>query len=193
MSKCTAASMAQEGLTRGRQKIPYSKEDCQAFVEKCLAAAGGGSHNWSGSNHMFRNALTYHNMIDREPPIGAWVFKARGPEAAGYNLPSRYKKGGDRYNGDLLDYYHVGIYCGNGQVAHSTTADGIDGARVDTTLPKWQYYGLCKYVAYDAEGPVTDDNTDSDAIARAFDYLARGYEYLAKAKEILERMTNGNG
>lgn len=40
---------------------------------------------------------------------GMVAFKRRRPGEGRYALPDQYKEGGDRYNGDLNDYYHIGV------------------------------------------------------------------------------------
>lgn len=187
-----ALTFAREARKRAETRIPYAKEDCQAFVEATLQSAGGGRHDWSGSNHMFRSACSLTSAITTEPEVGALLFKARAPGEAKYNLPARYKKGGDRYNGDLNDYYHVGIYLGNGMVAHSTTASGIDGTRVDTSLSSWGYYGLCWYVDYGRTVSAVDRNI-LDAIEAFRDALTDNpSQVIELANDILRRYNNGD-
>lgn len=40
---------------------------------------------------------------------GMAAFKVHLPGESGYDLGSQYKPGGDRYNGDVGDYYHIGL------------------------------------------------------------------------------------
>ena len=122
--------------------IPYSKLDCQAFVERVLADCGV-SHNWKGSNHMWRDALTWkgtaQECADRygSIPPGAWLFTVKhdGGET---------KRG---YHDDEGNAAHVGIFVGPDLgVMHSTT-----GGVQCTSWPdpkRWTHVGLCKYIAY---------------------------------------------
>lgn len=75
---------------------------------------------------------------------GDIVFKAYAPGESGYNLPKRYKPGGAYYNGDLNDYYHVGVVTRTSplQITHMTTPT----VKVDTKIGKWQYYGKLTYL-----------------------------------------------
>ena len=92
--------------------IPYSKMDCQAYVEEVLADCGvrnsnGKRYNWKGSNDMWRNALkwrgTIQDALDKfgSIPDGAWVFiiKNDGGEA---------ERG---YHDGEGNATHVAIYC----------------------------------------------------------------------------------
>lgn len=92
--------------------IPYSKLDCQAFVEKVLEDCGirkpdGSVYNWRGSNSMWRNALTWKGTIAEclhrygEIPLGAWVFIIK-------NDGGEKEKG---YNDNRGNASHVAIYC----------------------------------------------------------------------------------
>lgn len=76
--------------------------------------------------------------------IGDIVFKAYEPGDSGYDLPSRYKNGGTYYDGDLKDYYHVGVVTSVRplHITHMTTPT----VKVDTKLGKWGYYGKLSYL-----------------------------------------------
>lgn len=79
--------------------VPYSKLDCQAFVEEVLKDSGvrkpdGTPYNWTGSNKMWRTALYWKGTIEEcintfgDIPLGAWVFIVKndgGEKARGYN------------------------------------------------------------------------------------------------------------
>lgn len=110
--------------------IPYSKYDCQAFVEAVARDAGirkpdGGIYNWKGSNHMWRAIHGWHGTIQScvtefgKIPPGAWVFIC-------------HHDGGEKdrgYNDNLGNFTHVGIYCHDGKmpVRDSTRFTGRDG------------------------------------------------------------------
>lgn len=116
--------------------IPYSSLDCQAFVEKVLKDCGE-THDWRGSNHMWREALSEKGKIKSwaDIPAGAWLFTVKndgGEKARGYNDSE----------GNAA---HVGIYLGGQDVMHSTTG----GVQWDTIASaRWTHYGLCKYIDY---------------------------------------------
>lgn len=121
--------------------IPYSKLDCQGFVEKVLADCGV-KKDWRGSNHMWRDALSYKEEITSydKIPAGAWLFTVKydgGEKERGYNDNEGNAK-------------HIGIYLGDGKVIHSTTG----GVQYDEiTSKRWTHYGKCKYINYDESKP----------------------------------------
>ena len=69
--------------------------------------------------------------------FGDVVFKAKEPGETGYNLPSKYRKGGSAYNGDLLDYCHIGVVKSVDplKIIHMTSPT----AKTDTSIGKWKY------------------------------------------------------
>lgn len=119
--------------------IPYSKLDCQAFVERVLSDCGI-KHDWRGSNHMWRDALTEKHPIDdiTAIPAGAWLFTVK-------------QDGGEKnrgYNDNEGNAKHVGIYLGDGEVIHSTSA-GEKCVQMDNiSSARWTNWGLCKYIIY---------------------------------------------
>lgn len=90
----------------GSQWIGHRVEDCSgAFVRAYRA------HNLSiyhGSNRIAREYV-----VELLPPSaakpGMMAFKLRKPGEKYYDLPSEYKQGGKNYNGDINDYYHIGL------------------------------------------------------------------------------------
>lgn len=69
---------------------------------------------------------------------GEVVLKGCGQNTKGWDLPSRYRKGGKYYNGDLTDYYHAGV-------VESVTPLRIrhmsKKMKTDTSLGQWNYHG----------------------------------------------------
>lgn len=133
--------------------LKYNQYDCQAFVEKVLSDSGEKGHNWKGSNHMWRNALswkgTLQECIDKFGciPLGAWVFNLKfdgGEKDRGYND----KEG---------NAYHVGIYVGNDNTRDSTKITGKRDGVGYRPLKEWNRVGLCKYLDYET------DNKDNNS------------------------------
>ena len=119
----TGEQFAEKAVNGNYIGIPYSKLDCQGFVERVLADCGvrksnGTVYDWRGSNSMYRNYYQWRGTISECVkkfgfiPIGALVF-------------TRKTDGGEKekgYNDGLGNFVHVGIYVGDPHgVIHSTT------------------------------------------------------------------------
>lgn len=179
------AEQARSGKYNG---IPYSKLDCQAFVEEVAKDSGirkkdGSIYNWKGSNSMWRNIQGWKGTVSEcraaygEIPLGAWVFirKTDGGEA-------------DRgYTDNLGNFAHVGIYCnlGGDPVRDSTRYAGRDGVGY-RPLKSFTHVLLPDFIDYseDDEGIYTietaaqvirDPNSNNADWIEALTYL---YTYL---------------
>lgn len=168
----TAASFILQAKIGNYLGLPYKRLDCQAFVERVLKDAGETGHNWRGSNHMWRDALSErHADCDFsiiEPPAGAWVFtlKHDGKEV---------EKG---YHDGLGNAQHVGIYLGNGDVIHSTSAGGSCVQMDKITSSRWTAWGLCKYIDYSAIiAPGADRAAVLDALKLIEQFILGGGVY----------------
>ena len=111
--RTTGKDMAEQAITGSYVGIPYSKLDCQAFVEQVLKDLGvrksdGSPYNWKGSNSMWRNHITWKGTIEEckkkfgQIPLGAFLFllKWDGGEV---------ERG---YHDGLGNASHVGLYTG---------------------------------------------------------------------------------
>lgn len=67
-----------------------------------------GQSIYHGSNRIARSYVKELLPISQAQP-GMAVFKLRKPGQQYYDLPAEYRQGGARYNGDLNDYYHIGL------------------------------------------------------------------------------------
>lgn len=130
--------------------VPYSKLDCQAFVEQVLKDCGvrkpdGSAYNWKGSNSMWRNALRWKGTIAECEqlfngiPLGSWLFIVRND-------------GGEKdrgYNDDEGNATHVGIYCREGSepVRDSTKTSKRDGVGY-RPLDGFTHVGLPTMIIY---------------------------------------------
>lgn len=136
----TAEIFVEQAQSAKYDGVSYNALDCQAFVEKVLNDAGEKGHNWRGSNHMWRDALTEKHPLEAvaDVPPGAWLFTLKhdgGEKNRGYNDNEGNAK-------------HVGIYLGNGRVRHSTSAGDYGVQYDDIISPRWTAWGLCKYIDY---------------------------------------------
>ena len=123
--------------------IKYEQLDCQALIERILKDCGE-KHDWRGSNHMWRDAVTARLPIDNidDIPAGALVFTVK-------NDGGEKERG---YNDDMGNAKHVGEYLGNGEVIHSTRNATSNGVQMDSiTSSRWTHYALLKCVQYNKE------------------------------------------
>lgn len=111
--RTTGADVAEQAKTGNYVGIPYSRLDCQGFVEQVLKDLGvrkedGSPYNWKGSNSMYRNFIRWRGTLDEcrkkfgGIPKGAFLFivKHDGGEV---------ERG---YHDDLGNASHVGLYLG---------------------------------------------------------------------------------
>lgn len=94
------------------------------------------------SNYFARCQMkTLDNLLDESQlHAGAVVYKSRRDTS---QLHARYQPGGRYYNGDLLDYYHVGVVTQVDplQITHCTSSENINGIARDTSIGKWSHVG----------------------------------------------------
>lgn len=156
--------------------IPYSKLDCQALMEEILTRSGVPHKNWIGSNDMWRNAVYSAAAISEWEaiPVGAWLFTVKhdGKE------PSYYHDG--------VNAAHVGWYCGNGKVIHSTTG----GVQWDTiTSRRWTHAALCKLLEYP---DVSNNDAPADS-ASAIQCLTQARALIDSAITMIKNGGTTNG
>lgn len=63
----------------------------------------------NGSNSIARTKLVGNVLPLCQAKPGMAAFKSKSPGEEGYNLPDKYKIGGSSYNGNLNDFYHIGL------------------------------------------------------------------------------------
>lgn len=116
--------------------------DCSgAFV---YAYKKHGHSIYHGSNRMARVEVKELLPMAMARP-GMAAFKKRPPEHAKYTLPAAYKKGGAYYNGDLNDYYHVGLVDVDGTILNAqSSSTGFVRSKADT----WDACGWLVQVDY---------------------------------------------
>lgn len=127
--KATTNAMAME---YGSRWIGHRVADCSGLFSWAAAQLGGYLPH--GSNSIFRKYCTEtgNNMSNLEP--GTAVFKRRE---------------GTKY-ADGIDWYHIGLYVGNGTVIEAkSTKAGV----VTSKLSDWHAWGRLKGVSYDSTAP----------------------------------------
>lgn len=117
---------------------------------------------WSGihgSNYAARYQSVELSQIKsvNQLSVGEAVFKARPQGNSSWDLPRRYQYGGQYYNGDLNDYYHVGVVTSINplMIMHMTSPVG----KTDTTLGKWGYHCKIKPLVF---AGAYDDNPETE-------------------------------
>lgn len=163
----TGEQFAKQAIDGNYIGIPYSKLDCQGFVERVLADCGirkpnGTVYDWRGSNAMYRNFQQWRGSIkDAEAAFGALPI--------GCLLYTRKTDGGEKekgYNDNLGNFAHVGIYLGEPHgVIHSTTGGVQWGKYPDK---RWNYCSLLSMLDY---GCKNSDNVISDDIIKQLDII----------------------
>ena len=125
------------------------KCDCIGMIKYSLRE-NGVQFSTTGTNWTERNQVTDVRKITSASVlrVGDVVFKAKYPGDEGYNLPTKYCKGGSAYNGDLTDYCHIGVVKSVDplRIIHMTSPT----AKTDTKIGKWAYAAELdsKYVNY---------------------------------------------
>ena len=118
--------------------------DCIGLIIGAIRRVGLKWIGIHGSNYAARYASVGFKKINavQELEVGNMVFKAYEPGNSRNTLPSRYKHGGKYYNGDLNDYYHVGVVTSVSplNITHMTSPT----VKVDTTIGKWAYKARIK-------------------------------------------------
>ena len=134
--------------------------DCIGLIIGAIRRMGLKWTGIHGSNYAARYETVDLQAIRGEGSLelGDIVYKAREPGQAKYDLPARYKKGQKYYNGDLKDYYHVGVVTRVDplNITHMTSPR----MKVDSKLGSWAWHGKCKPIVDAAEkGTVPGENT----------------------------------
>lgn len=91
--------------------------------------------NWAARKE-FVELRKFSNASELER--GDVVLKGTPQGSSGWALPSRYRKGGKYYNGDLTDYYHAGVV---ESVSPLRIRHMSSKMTTDTKVGKWNYHG----------------------------------------------------
>lgn len=148
--------------------------DCIGLIIGAIRRAGGVWRGIHGSNYAARREIA--GKVQRivgtgDLQIGEAVFKAGEPGEARYDLPDRYKPGGAFHNGDLRDYYHVGVVVSVYplRIRHMTTPK----PKTDTSIGKWSWHGKLSKIDYGSGTEEKGDREMTTAIV-ALPAMARG-------------------
>ena len=135
--------------------------DCIGLIIGALKRMGIAWNGIHGSNYAARYQTVGLQYIasESELELGDYVYKGVGKDGKGrrpcnagtfthkWDLPSRYFQGKAYYNGDMLDYYHVGVVTQVNplRITHMTSPS----VKVDTSVgmngkSPWNYHGKVK-------------------------------------------------
>ena len=169
--------------------------DCIGLIIGAIRRLGLKWSGIHGSNYAARRAVKNLQKIPVNADLSAGdiVFKAYEPGEKKYDLPDRYKSGGSYYNGDLRDYYHVGVVTQANplRITHMTTPT----VKVDTKLGKWAWYGQLKLL--DTAAPSKETTTEKPVMETATVIASKGRTVNLRSKPststgvILERVPIG--
>lgn len=161
--RTTGQDVAEQAITGGYLGQPYSKYDCQAFVEQVLKDLGvrkpdGSPYNWKGSNSMFRNYIRWRGTIEEcrkkfgSIPTGAFLFLVK-------NDGGEVEKG---YHDGLGNASHVGLYIGAGQFPcmDSQPTGGVQCRK----LSVFTHVGLMDMIDYATSPEPPSDPDDTEAV-----------------------------
>lgn len=144
--------------------------DCIGLIIGAIRRCGLKWTGIHGSNWAARKEIVNLHPVKSEADLEVGDIMLRGcnPGESGYALPSRYKKGGQYYNGDLTDYYHAGVVTKLNPLNITHMATRIT---VDTKLGRWNYAGRARILvnagAYKEESaPVSAPTPATGAQAR---------------------------
>ena len=126
--------------------------DCIGLIIGAIRRMGLKWTGIHGSNWAARKEIVGLEKVSNvnQLELGDIVLKGCNPGTSGYALPSRYKKGGQYYNGDLVDYYHAGVvYSLNPfQIRHMSNK-----MKIDTKLGQWNYHGKSRQLVNASTAP----------------------------------------
>ena len=112
-----------------------------------------GQSIYNGSNRIARVYVDELLPVSQALP-GMAAFKVRKPGQRYYNLKAEYKPGGEYYNGDVLDFYHIGLVDDDSD--YVLNAQSAKTGFVRSKLSEnWAYVARLKAVEYTEETTMT--------------------------------------
>lgn len=170
--RISGLDLAEQAITGNYVGIPYSKLDCQGFVEQVLKDCGvrkpdGTVYNWRGSNSMWRNYITWKGTkaecIQKfgEIPLGAFLFILKwdgGEKEKGY------------HDGEG-NASHVGLYTGTSPLPcmDSQGNRGVDYCKLNV----FTHVGLMEMVDYYNKPIPPEENPTKEDALKALETLTK--------------------
>ena len=137
--------------------------DCSGAFHFAYEQLGGYMPH--GSNAMARKyTINLMTIAEAKKTIGIKpkmvAYKIRKPNEKYYDLPKKYCVGGSEYNGDLNDYYHVGLIGEDGKVLN---AKSTKAGFVKSDLSEgWTHVGYLADTIYDGGIPSVPTSVPSE-------------------------------
>lgn len=152
MGKIPVSDLIADFQLMEREKWTYGADTRRGNVD-CSGAfvwsyEQHGHDIYHGSNRMARVEVESLITIDQAMIVpGMAAFKRRLPGEEYYALPSGYQPGGKAYNGDLSDYYHVGLV--DTDTSQVLNAQGEATGFVSSPITQgWTHVGYLTQVDY---------------------------------------------
>ena len=144
--------------------------DCIGLIIGAIRRMGLKWTGIHGSNWAARKEVEKLEKINsvNDLSVGDLVLKGCDQNTKGWALPSRYRKGGKYYNGDLTDYYHAGAVESVNplRIRHMSSK-----MTIDTKLGKWNYHGKLTILVKAAGGvtptPVPTSGSQAYVVAQS--------------------------
>ena len=153
MGKIPVDGLISQFETMFKEHWSYKWGYAQRYCVDCSGALVYGYRQYGQSIEHGSNAIARLYVVELVPiseaKPGMAAFKIRKPGDKWYDLPAKYQKGGARYNGDLNDYYHVGLVDHTGKSVLNAQSESAGFTR--TPVSKWACVGYLKAVDYDRE------------------------------------------
>lgn len=199
--KIAVSDLIADFRTMLREKWAYGWGSAKRGEVDCAGAFAWaykqhGASLYQGSNRMAREE------VDRLIPIGEAIvapgmaaFKRRAPGESGYALPASYQPGGSHLNGDLNDYYHVGLV--DEDTARVLNAQSSATGFVASPISQgWSHVGYLKQVDYGAvetprEPAVTVTSSDTAVTVAASGSTVNLRRSASKTAALVERIPLG--
>ena len=183
----TGKELADRAINGNYEGIPYTRLDCQGFVEQVLKDCGvrkknGDPYNWKGSNSMYRNHIKWRGTISECKqkfgciPLGAFVFVVKND---GGEVERGYKDG-------LGNASHVGLYVGGTRCMDSQPHRGVGFCDLRT----FGYVGLMNMVEYTTYSAPDTPNESAllDAVSKIRSDTSTNSEWLSAVKVIYKAL-----
>lgn len=170
--RISGADLAEQAVSGGYVGIPYSRLDCQGFVEEVLKDCGvrkqdGTPYNWRGSNSMWRNYINWKGTKEDcirkfgEIPRGAFIFLVKWD---GGEVEKGYHDGEGNAS-------HVGLYTGTYPLPcmDSQGSRGVDYCKLNV----FTHVGLMDMIDYYNEPLPPEEIPTRDEALKALEILTK--------------------